>query len=99
MFSCAQGTEHRRVLKSVANYVIGPPGLVSSTALYGNSTNLWIPLSSLFFNLVGVDSMPLDLRYSNSARCAVETRTDGPPRITDEVRVSSNQVYKAAQKH
>jgi hypothetical protein len=58
----------------VASHVIGPPGpsqfhsfVVIAPTLYGNSTNLWIRLSSLSLNLVGVDSMPLDLGYSNSA--------------------------------
>jgi hypothetical protein len=89
---------YRRVQKSVANHVIGPPGpsqfhsfVAIAPTLYGNSTNLWIRLFSLSLNLVGVDSMPLDLRYSNSARCAVETclPINGPPQITDEVRVSN----------
>jgi hypothetical protein len=85
------------------NHVIEPPGpsqfhsfVPIAPTLYGNSTNLWIRLSSLFLNLVGVVSVPLDLRYSNSARCTVETclPTNVPPQITDDVRVSSNWIYK-----
>src|ERR1700728_4582956 len=71
---------YRGVQKSVAHHVIGPPGLSQfhsfvaiTPTLYSNSTNLWIRLFLLALNLVGVDSMPLDLRYSNSARYTVET--------------------------
>jgi hypothetical protein len=70
-------TEYRRVQKSVANHVIGPPGpsqfhsfVPIAPTLYDNSTSLWIWLLLLSLNLVGVNSIPLDPRYSNSARCA-----------------------------
>ena len=48
---------------------------------YSNSTDLWIRLSSLSLDLVGVDPMPLDLRYSSQMRCTVETclPTNAPP--------------------
>jgi hypothetical protein len=92
-------SSYRDVQKSVANHMIGPPGpsqfhsfVGMAPTLYGNSANLWIWLSSLSLNLVDVGSIPLDLRYSNSARCTVETYlpTNVPPQITDQVRVSSN---------
>lgn len=46
--------------------------------------------------LVSVDSTPLDLKYSSSARCTVEIcpPADVPPQIADEVRVCSNWVYE-----
>jgi len=51
------------------------------------------PLILTVFNLVGANTMPLNLRYSSSVRCTVETclRTGVPPlQIADEVRVSSD---------
>jgi hypothetical protein len=60
--------------RAMANHVIGhrdPSRFHSFVAiaptLCGNSTSLWIRLSSLSPNLVSVDSMHLDLRHSNSA--------------------------------
>ena len=51
--------------------------VAKALTLYGDSTSLWIWLFSLSLNLVGVDSMFLDLRYSNSARRAVEAILSG----------------------
>ena len=62
------------------HHVIGPPGpsqfhsfVATAPTLYDNDTNLWIRLSLLSLNLVGVDPMPLDLRHSSQARCTIET--------------------------
>lgn len=55
------------------------------------------PIILTVFNLVGANPMPLNLRYSNSVRCTVETclRTGVPPlQIAEQVRVSSDWVYK-----
>jgi hypothetical protein len=72
--------------KSVANYVIEPPGLLSVLQQQYQLVDLMI---ITVLNLVGVDSMSLDLRYSNSARCAVETwlSTNRQPQIIDEARL------------
>ena len=69
-----------RAYRRVGKHVIGTPRVLSipqlrshSTNFVGNSADLWIWLSSLSLNLVGVDPMPLDVTYSSQAHCTAET--------------------------
>ena len=77
--------------------MIGPLSIAQlrsySTKFIWQHYQLVDPLILTVFNLVGANTMPLNLRYSNSVRCTVETclRTGVPPlQIADEVRVSSD---------